>query len=109
MRTVSRQLIMAHDDTDRIRRAVIKGLPASSAIAAMATQTPARPYFRHRQHSRELPVAADRAMSCIQSRCAGHRVVAQAERGPACPSPPGDGSGRMADMTLPALPEESFQ
>ena len=29
--------------------------------------------FMHRQRSRELPVAADRAMSCIQSRCAGHR------------------------------------
>src|SRR5260370_36497767 len=37
------------------------------------------------------------------------RVHLQAERGPACPSPAGKSSGRMADMTLPALPEESFQ
>src|SRR5260370_7292651 len=37
------------------------------------------------------------------------RVHLQAERGPACPSPTGNSSGRMADMTLPALPEESFQ
>src|SRR5215471_15432781 len=39
----------------------------------------------------------------------GRLVLAQAERGPAGPSPAGNSSGRMADMTLPALPEESFQ
>src|SRR6266567_9643945 len=31
------------------------------------------------------------------------------ERRSACPSLTGNSSGRMADMTLPALPEESFQ
>src|SRR5437764_11223587 len=39
----------------------------------------------------------------------GMRAPLASERGPACPAPAGNSSGRMAGMTLPALPEESFQ
>src|SRR5215470_12012321 len=58
-----------------------------------------------RQHPPPLAAAGPNPFYLAEDRL----VLARAERGPACPSPAGNSSGRMAGMTLPALPEGSFQ
>src|SRR5262249_19217755 len=71
-------------------------------LTGIGSKTPTTSRTSCRSPGRSLAAACVR-----QQRSEDRLVLAQAERGPACPSRPGNGFGGVAGTTVPALPGEA--